>query len=240
MTRTVVIAGVGEGLGSSVAEEFTQAGDDVALLARSQAYLTNLASDLSSENEGTAIPFPTDLANRSEVAETFESIREQLGPVDGLVFTAFGTDRNHGGILDTDGDALRGALDIRVHGLFECVSEAATDMREHDGGTVIVINSGTARTPSNSPVDTAARCACRGLTRSMAADSELGEHGIQSIHVVVDGWISKPSLREKFPDHDRWMEPDEVATVLGQLFDAPDTVHSSEIDLRHPRDDISF
>lgn len=239
MSRTIVIAGVGEGLGSSIARVFAQNGDDVALLARSSEYITTLAADLSESTPGRAAAFPTDLADSAEVADAFASLRERLGPVGGLVFTAFGGGGG-GGVFDTDPDQLRDALDVRVHGLFECVSEATADMRDNDGGTVVVVNSGTSRTPSENTVDSTARHACRGLTRSIAADPELGSNGIQAVHAIVDGWISKPSLHERFPDHDRWMAPGDIATVLRRLVDAPDSVHTSEIDLRHPEDAPSF
>lgn len=239
MSRTMVVAGVGEGLGSSVAREFAQSGDNVALLARSSEYVTDLAGDLSESTEGQAAAFPTDLADSADVAAAFAGIRERFGAADGLVFTAFGASGG-GGVSDTESDQLRGALAVRVHGLFECLDEATSDMREHDGGTVVVVNSGTSRTPSGGLVDSTARHACRGLTRSIAADPELGEDGVQAVHAVVDGWIAKPSLCEQFPDHDRWMDPDEIASTIRRLVDAPASVHASEIDLRHPEDDLSF
>ncbi len=40
--------------------------------------------------------------------------------------------------------------------------------------------------------------------------------------------------------HDRWIDPDKIAVIYRQLVDHPETVHASEIDLRHPGDDLSF
>ena len=36
------------------------------------------------------------------------------------------------------------------------------------------------------------------------------------------------------------MDPDEIAERLYRLAEDPETVHASEIDLRHPRDEPSF
>jgi short-subunit dehydrogenase len=46
MTRTAVIAGVGPGLGESLARKFASEGCQVALFARSEAYIEDLADDL--------------------------------------------------------------------------------------------------------------------------------------------------------------------------------------------------
>ncbi|MFB6175953.1 MAG: short-chain dehydrogenase, partial [Halobaculum sp.] len=55
MTRTVVIAGVGPGLGSSLARTFAARGDDVALLARSTEYLHGLADEITDDTPGDAL-----------------------------------------------------------------------------------------------------------------------------------------------------------------------------------------
>jgi hypothetical protein len=99
------------------------------------------------------------------------------------------------------------------------------------------VSSGTAAGEPDSSTATA-RHALRGA-RSTNADPELGAAGVQTVHVVVDGWIDKPSLRAAHPDHERWMDPDEVADRLRGLA-AAETVHAGEIDLRHPRDEPSF
>ncbi|MFB6176132.1 MAG: SDR family oxidoreductase, partial [Halobaculum sp.] len=143
-----------------------------------------------------------------------------------------------GGILDVTEDDLAGAWDVRVAGQFRCAKEAAADMADTGGGTIVFTNSGQARHPDGNLTFSTSRHAVRGMARSMASD--LGDHDIQTIHVIVDGWIASPELRSEFPDHDRWMEPDEIATVYRQLADDPPTVHASEIDLRHPEDDLSF
>ena len=76
-------------------------------------------------------------------------------------------------------------------------------------------------TPRQVLTDSTARHAVRGMARSMAAD--LGEHGIQTVHAVVDGWVAKPALRERYPDHDRWMDPDEVAVTYRRPVDYPES-----------------
>lgn len=239
MAPTTVVAGVGPGLGSSVARRFAAAGDDVALFARSSDYIAEVADDIEASTAATALPVETDLADPASVAEGFATVREELSPVDRLVFTS-GSPTADGGVLDIEPEAFREVLDTRLHGTFRCVREAVADMVDGDGGTVVVTSSGTSRRPSENVTYAAARHGTRGLVRSLASDPQLGAAGVQAVHLIVDGWVDKPALREAYPDHDRWMDPDDVAERIHRIATAPETAHASEVDLRHPRDEPSF
>ena len=240
MTRTVVVVGVGPGLGSAVAREFAREGDRVALFARSEEYLTDLADRLRSDTPGDARAIPTDITDPDAVVSGFDTVRDAFGGVDILVFTAFSTGVEGGGITDTTAADLTHTWATRVLGAFRCATEVTDDMVHNGGGSIVFVNSGASVRPTGTLATTTARHAARGLIRSMSADPELGEAGVQSMHVIVDGWIDKLSLREKYPEYDQWMDPDDIAAVISDLASAPDTVHGSEIDLRHPSDDLSF
>jgi NADP-dependent 3-hydroxy acid dehydrogenase YdfG len=54
MARTAVIAGVGPGLGESLARRFASEGCRVALFARSRDYIEALADDLPEPGDGLA------------------------------------------------------------------------------------------------------------------------------------------------------------------------------------------
>ena len=238
MSRTVVVAGVGPGLGSSVAREFASHDANVALLARSVDYLETTAAQITDTESGTALAVPTDISDPAAVTAAFDQIHDRLGRVDLLVNNASSTETSSGGVLSVTEDDLAGAWDVRVAGQFRCAKAAATDMADGDGGTIIFTTSQSAVTPSENITYTTARHAVRGMARSMAAN--LGAHGIQVVHAIVDGWIESPDLRAEYPDHDRWMDPDEIAVTYRRLADHPATVHASEIDLRHPEDELSF
>ena len=71
MPRTAVIAGVGPGLGASLAERFAGEGCSVALLARSESYLETLADRLRAETPGDALAVPTDLSDPMTIEHAF-------------------------------------------------------------------------------------------------------------------------------------------------------------------------
>jgi NAD(P)-dependent dehydrogenase (short-subunit alcohol dehydrogenase family) len=239
MAPTTVVAGVGPGLGSSVARRFAAAGDDVALFARSGDYLSTIADEIRAETPGTPLAVETDIADPTAVESGFETVRDAFSSVDRLVFTS-GSPSAGGGVLEVDPDEFRDVLDTRLRGAFRCVREAAGDMVDDGGGTVVVTNSGQSRRPSESVAYTATRHGTRGLVRALATDPRLGDAGVQAVHLIVDGWIDKPSLRDRYPDHERWMDPDQIAERIHDIATTPETVHAGEIDLRHPRDEPSF
>lgn len=76
MARTAVIAGVGPGLGESLARTFATEGLSVGLLARSEGYLESLADDLR-ETDGDAVAVPCDLGDPDDIAQSYLHLVEQ-------------------------------------------------------------------------------------------------------------------------------------------------------------------
>jgi NADP-dependent 3-hydroxy acid dehydrogenase YdfG len=67
MSRTAVIAGVGPGLGASLAHRFVEEGCQVGLFARSKEYLDELADELGDD----AVAVPTDITDPEQVQSGF-------------------------------------------------------------------------------------------------------------------------------------------------------------------------
>jgi len=84
--KRVLITGASRGIGQALAERFTAAGARVALVARSEGPLKELADRLG----GTA--HPADLADRDQLDGLVDRIEADGGPVDVLVNNA-GVDR---------------------------------------------------------------------------------------------------------------------------------------------------
>lgn len=125
MSKTAVIAGVGPGLGESLARKFAAEGCDLGLLARSGDYLSGLATDLSGDGID-AIAVPTDISDAEQVTRAFSSVREELGPVDILVNHASGGAWQ--GLTDIEIREFQGALHVGPYGGFLCSREAVSDI----------------------------------------------------------------------------------------------------------------
>ncbi len=228
MTRTAVVAGVGPGLGASVAERFAEAGCKVALLARSEDYLTTLADRLRTETPGDALALPTDLADPMTIDHSFDRVRETYGSIDVLVNHASAATWT--GLLEQDPGDFRRALAVGPEAALHCSQAAVPDMVDGDGGTVIFTGATTSVRGREGAVGfSAAKFASRGLAESMAR--ELGPEGVHVAHVVIDGTIRPPDAD---PDAvgDEYLDPDAIADSYWQLVQQDRSAWTLELDLR--------
>jgi len=219
MARTAVIAGVGPGLGASLARKFAAEGCNVALFARSTEYIEDLAADLPDPGEGLAVT--TDLADVDAIREGFETVREAFGPIDVLVNHASAASWT--GLLDTSVEEFESAWAVGGRGAFVCSQEAVGDILETGGGTVIFTGATSAvRSLGGTIGFTAAKFAARGMAMDMA--QEFGPEGIHVAHVVIDGQIDGPDARAEAPDRDAdtFLDPDRMAETYWHLVEQDD------------------
>lgn len=244
--RTVVVAGTGPRIGESVARRFAAEGCSVALFARSEEYLDELASDISTETPGEALAVPTDVTDPAGVAAGFERVREAFGPVDVLVNNAYPTGDTESGLagsgdgpLDAAHDAFEQAWRVWADGTFLCAEQAVADMLDGDGGTVLFTSSRAAVRGDGGPAHGSAGFAARGLARALA--HRLWPEGVHVANVLVDGPVAAPGDRgwSDRPD-DQWLHPDHVADTYWHLAEQPRSAWTLELDLRAHAAPIGF
>jgi NAD(P)-dependent dehydrogenase (short-subunit alcohol dehydrogenase family) len=227
MTTTAVIAGVGPGLGASLAHRFADEGCQVALFARTESTIADLAADIRADG-GEALAVPTDLADPAQIREGFATVRDEFGAVDVLVNHASAASWD--GLTEADPEDFQRALDVGPTAALHCSQEAVADMRETGGGTVIFTGATTSVRGREGAVGfSAAKFACRGMAESMAR--ELGPEGIHVAHVVLDGQI----LPESGPgdrDTEAFLDPDAIAESYWHLIEQDRAAWTLELDLR--------
>ena len=85
--KVVVVAGVGSGLGRSIALASAREGADVVLAARTAARLDEVAKEVAAlGRRGLAVP--TDLADAEAVERLTATAHDAFGRVDALVYNA--------------------------------------------------------------------------------------------------------------------------------------------------------
>ena len=85
--KVVVVAGVGSGLGRSIALASAREGADVVLAARTAARLDDVAKEVAAlGRRGLAVP--TDLADAEAVERLTATAHDAFGRVDALVYNA--------------------------------------------------------------------------------------------------------------------------------------------------------
>ncbi|MDS0258129.1 SDR family NAD(P)-dependent oxidoreductase [Haloarcula sp. S1CR25-12] len=232
MARTAVIAGVGPGLGATLARRFVDEGCRVGLFARSNEFVDDLAAELGED----ALAVPTDITDPEAVTAGFEAVRERFGPVDVLVNHASGGSWE--GIRDISLDAFEQALDVSAVGGFLCSREAVEDMLdarraspdENAGGGTIIFTGATSavRGRGGAPGFSAGKFAARGLAESMAR--ELGPEGVHVAHVVIDGQINTPGVTDRDPEE--LLDPEAIADAYWTLVTQDRSAWTLELDLR--------
>ncbi len=228
--RIAVIAGVGSGLGASLARRFAQEGCKVALLARSTEYLEQLAREINEKHgAGSAFAVTCDLGNPEQIADAFKQVREKLGPTDLLVnHASSGGGPRGGSLLELDPDAFERAWRVGVFGALLCAREAAADMLAsgRNGGTILFTGA-TSSVRGRGIAFSSAKFGSRGLAQSLAR--ELWPRGIHVAHIVLDGGFA--DLSQGPPANDE-LDPDAMATVYWQLVCQERSAWTLELDLR--------
>ncbi len=230
MEQIAVIAGVGPGLGAALARKFVNEGCDVALLSRSSAYIKNLSTRLAKSGR-KAIPIPTDIAEADEVARSFDRIREELGDPDILVNHA--ANAAWGSFADLTPEAFEGAWRVCTLGGFLCSKQVVPGMLQKGGGNILFTGATSAvRGRAGALAFSSAKYATRGLASALAR--EVGPHGIHVSHVIVDGVIDTPGVRQRYKmrENEPLLEPDAIADTYWALIQQERSSWTFEVDVR--------
>jgi NAD(P)-dependent dehydrogenase (short-subunit alcohol dehydrogenase family) len=226
MARTVVVAGVGPGLGESIVRKFATEECAVGMFARSAEYLEGLEADLAEEGYET-LAVPTDITDPEAVEAGFDEVRDTFGPVDTLINHASGGAWK--GLNDISPEAFEEAWRISAHGALLCSQEAVEDMLAADGGTVLFTGATSAIRGREGAVGfSSAKFAVRGLAESMAR--ELGPQGVHVAHVVIDGGIRPPD--REVENEEEFLDPDAIAESYWHLAEQDRSAWTLELDLR--------
>lgn len=241
LPKIAVIAGVGAGLGASLARRFVREGCRVVLLARSSEYINTLASELNSKSKSdVARAIVCDLADPKQISTAFSKIRKEIGMVDVLVNHASdGGGPRGANLINLDPANFERAWRVSVYGAFLCSREAAQDMlspdRDVPNGSIIFTGA-TSSVRGASIAFSSAKFASRGLAQGMAR--ELWPQGIHVAHVIIDGIIGEPDSKSPMEDlnHEPEMHPDAIAEAYWQLVLQDRSAWTLELDLRPNRE----
>ncbi len=228
----VLVVGAGESTGGAIAKRFAREGLIACVARRNGDQLAPLVEEIEKEG-GRAVPFGCDARDEDQIAEMFERIEKDVAPLEVAVF-------NPGGnvnfpIRDTTARVYRKVWEMACFGGFLTGREAARVMVPRGRGTILFTGAtASLRGGAGFSAFAGAKHALRALAQSMAR--ELGPQGIHVAHIVIDGAIDTPWIRENFPqiaDSGKMMlAPDEIAETYWQLHRQPRSVWSFELDVR--------
>lgn len=168
--QVAVVTGAGKGIGRGIALCLAEAGADVAVAARNEAEINEVASEIRALGR-RAIAVPTDVTAAGALEALAKSTIDELGSVTIWV-------NNAGGIPDTtaryltkvDDAAWDSQMDLNLKAVWAGSKAAAAAMSEA-GGSIINISSRTAFGPQNKngPYG-AAKAAVNSLTETLSVE----------------------------------------------------------------------
>ena len=228
--KTAAILGVGPGLGAAIARRFAGEGYAVALMARREESVSEVKREIE-ENGGTSLSVPTDATDPASVEAAFQRIRTELGDPGVLVYNAGAFQM--GGILEVSPEKFDECFKANCAGAFYAARQVLPAMAEAGDGTILLTGATAAlRGSARFSALAVGKFGLRALAQSMAR--EFGPQGIHVAHVVIDGQIDTPKLRERSPgreDH-TMLSPDAIAETYWHLHKQDQTAWTLEMDLR--------
>lgn len=195
--RTVLVCGVHRGgMGGATCRLLAQAGARVIALDREQAYVEEIALEVSSLGAECFV-HTADLLDEAVCERLIAEVTGRFGPIDGLVNVAGGTRGEEWMPLEeTSGESLRKTMQLNFGYVFTlCRDAAAQWIRDKRPGAIVNIGSVSAKdaAPWHGPYG-AAKSGIIALTRTMA--NEWHEFGIRA-NCVSPGAVSSERVAEK-------------------------------------------
>jgi NAD(P)-dependent dehydrogenase (short-subunit alcohol dehydrogenase family) len=228
--KVAAILGVGPGLGSAVARRFAREGFAVALMARREESVAGVREEIEGDG-GTALPVTTDATDPASVEAAFGRVRSELGDPEVFVYNAGAFQM--GGILEIEPERFDECFKANCAGAFYAAQRTLPAMVEAGRGTILLTGAtASLRGSARFSALAVGKFGLRALAQSMAR--EFGPQGIHVAHVIIDGQINTPRVREMSPDREErtMLSPDAIAETYWRLHSQDRTAWTLELDLR--------
>ena len=182
--RVAAVTGASSGIGEATALSLARAGAAVALTARREDRLRDLAQRIEDEG-GRALAHPADLGDERQARGFVEAAYEHLGRLDVLV--------NNAGLMllgpieGADTEGWRRMVEVNCLGLLYCTHAALPIMRQQGSGHIVNLSSVAGRfARTGAGVYNLTKFGVNAFSESLR--QELVPHGIR-VTVVEPGFV---------------------------------------------------
>jgi NAD(P)-dependent dehydrogenase (short-subunit alcohol dehydrogenase family) len=222
----VLVTGVAEGLGASIAAIFAAGGHDIVGLSRSDRASTQISARLG-RNGGSYTHLTCDITQPDEVKSALYPYASRIAV---LVHNAH--DLLIKPFEETTAEEFERVWRVACLGAFVSTQLAMPHMAARGSGTVIFSGAtASVRGGAKFSAFASAKFALRGLAQSLAR--EYGPKGVHVAHVALDGLIDGPQSEKRFgPARSTRMDPDALARAYLDLAMQHPSAWTHELDLR--------
>jgi NAD(P)-dependent dehydrogenase (short-subunit alcohol dehydrogenase family) len=232
--KAVLVVGAGEATGGAIARRFAREGYVACVTRRTADKLAPLVAQIEAAG-GKARAFGSDARREEQVAELVQTIEREVGPLEVCVFNVGGNVRFP--IRETTARVYTKVWEMAALAGFLVGREAAKVMVPRGRGTILFTGAtASLRGGKGFAAFAGAKHALRALAQSMAR--ELGPEGIHVAHIVIDGAIDTPFIRDNFPERYKLKEqggildPEAIAENYWRLHQQARSAWTHELDLR--------
>ena len=221
-----LVTGVGPGTGSSIVRKLVAAGYQVAMLARNQERLDELAAALPDTHA-----FAVDVTDTPALQATLDRIEAERGTPEVIVHNAVGG--AFGNFMDVAPEVLEANFQTNVMALLHLARRFSPAMVAAGKGSIVVTgNTSALRGKAHFAAFAPTKAAQRILAESIAR--ELGPKGVHVAYVVIDAVIDVPWARKMHsskPD-EFFIQPDDIAGEVLHLINQPRSAWSFIAEVR--------
>jgi NAD(P)-dependent dehydrogenase (short-subunit alcohol dehydrogenase family) len=235
--RVALIVGAGDYIGAAIAKRFALGGFTVCMGRRNGDKLAPLIAEIAATG-GVAHGYTMDARDEESVAEIFETVEKNIGPIEIVIFNVGGNVRFN--ILDTTARVFRKVWEMATFSGFLVGREAARYLGPRGTGSLFFTGaSASLRGNVGYAAFGAGKAGLRSLAQTLA--KELGPKGIHVAHLVIDAGVDTAFVRERMvaaggdPDtlpEDTLMDPASVAEAYWTLHQQKRDGWTFQMDIR--------
>lgn len=189
--RTVVVSGVGPGLGRQTALAAAAAGASVVLGGRSAEAVGKVAAEVRATGARVAEKL-CDVTSEDDCAALVEVARREFGGVDCVVNNAFASAPHGVTLANSSVDRWRETMEVTLFGSLRMTQAALPELRRSQGAVVFVGSQSMRRIKAGRGPYATAKAAL--VTAAQVLAREVGPDGIR-VNTIVPGRMWGPSLR---------------------------------------------
>lgn len=206
-----LITGVGPGTGAALSRRFSKGGYRVAMLARDEARLTLLESEIEDSKA-----FVCDVTDVAQIDATLAAVRQSFGDPSVFIHNAVGG--TFGNFLDIDPAELERNFQINTMALLHLARRLAPPMIAAGQGVILATgNTSAFRGKANFAGFAPSKAAQRVLAEAIAR--EVGPKGVHVAYLTIDAVIDLAWTRKAFPGRpdDFFIKPAAIADEAWHL-----------------------
>jgi 3-oxoacyl-[acyl-carrier protein] reductase len=214
--KNAFVTGAGKGIGRAIAIALAQEGINVALLARTESQLQDVAREVQALGVKTVI-LTADIADRAAVEAAVSQAESELGTIDVLINNAgIGTFAK---LVDMDPKEWEHIIQVNLMGTYYATRAVLPGMIARETGDIINIASTAGqRGAATTSAYSASKFAVLGLTESLM--QEVRKHNIRVSALTPSTVATELAISNKLTDGnpDKVMQPEDLAEfIVSQL-----------------------